>query len=257
MAVELKPVHPPGRLPSPSPATLLIGGARGLRFLVSRRSTSRVAETAQLIAQMRPSVETSSSIHPISGCLPVSDATESSVRRSEVLMLSLLRSALPLALAASLVAVPARAGSVTYQWVITDNFALSGNPVTQLDPSTCTGMSCGPMTPTTFYQGSSATASASVPPTNGSSPSGTYYVGFASPNGNRNECGFTISGGTVNADGSSARPTAYAFINKYTFAGSRLQPGCKYNGLTATPGCSTLNGTCTYTANFSIETYNN
>lgn len=61
------------------------------------------------------------------------------------------------------------------------------------------------MTPTSFSQGSSATASASVPlTTSGSSPIGTFYVGYAWPNGvDRNECGFTISSGTVNADGTS------------------------------------------------------
>ncbi len=165
------------------------------------------------------------------------------------------RLALPLAAAALLAAVPAWAGSVTYQWVITDNFALSGNPVTQLDPSTCTGMSCGAMTPATFYQGTSTTASATVPPTNGSSPSGTYYVGYVGGFGGRNECGFTISGGTVNADGSSTTPTAYAFVYKYTNPGINLQPGCKFQRIVPDKTCSVIGSNCTYTAYFSIETY--
>ena len=172
-------------------------------------------------------------------------------------MTSSLRLALPLAVAALSTAAPAWAGSVTYNWIITDNFDLSGNPVTQLDPSTCTGMSCGPMTPTTFYQGSSATASATVPPTNGSSPSGTYYVGYTGGFGGRNECGFTISGGTVNADGSSTAPTAYAFISKYTLAGRHLQPGCKIQVLSSNKKCSVAGSYCTYTGYFSIETFNN
>ncbi len=173
-------------------------------------------------------------------------------------MHSFFRSALPLAIAASLAAVPAWAGSVTYQWVITDNFNLSGKPVIQLDPSTCTGMSCMTMTPTTFYQGNTATASAIVPPTNGSNPSGTFYVGYAWPNGvDRNECGFTISGGTVNADGTSTQPTSYAFIYKYTQAGTRLQPGCKSFGVSPDSQCSVVGGDCIYTASFSIETYYN
>ena len=173
-------------------------------------------------------------------------------------MRSLLRYALPMAIIGSLTTIPAWAGSVTYQWVITDNFNLSGKPVVELDPLTCSGMSCNDMTPTSFPQGSSATATATVPPTNGSSPIGTFYVGYAWPNGvNRNECGFTISGGTVNADGTSTKPTAYAFIYKYTQAGNRLQPGCKYNTTVPSQGCSTAGGQCTYTEYFSIETYNN
>ncbi len=67
-----------------------------------------------------------------------------------------------------------------------------------------------------------------VQTTTGSSPSVTVRVGYAWPNGtSRNECGFAIAGGTVNADGTSTAPTAYPFICKFTLAGYRLQPGCK------------------------------
>ncbi len=125
----------------------------------------------------------------------------------------LVKTVLPIAIAASLAAAPARA-EVKYQWVITDNFNLSGKPVLQLDPPICSGMDCPVLTPTSFGYGSSAIASAKVPPTTtGSSPSATVYVGYAWPNGtSRNECGFTIAGGTVNADGTSTAPTAYGFI---------------------------------------------
>ena len=174
-------------------------------------------------------------------------------------MHSLTRFILPLAMATSLMTGSARAG-VTYQWVMTDSFQLSGQPVLQLDPPICSGMSCPVLSSSSVYYGNTVTAAASVPPTTtGSSPSATVYLGYAWPNGvDRNECGFTISGGTVNADGTSTPPTAYGFIWKYTLAGSRLQPGCKFNGVVASStACGKSAKDCTYTAYFSINTYNN
>ena len=173
-------------------------------------------------------------------------------------MASLSRSVLPIALAASLMAGSARAG-VIYQWVITNNFQLSGQPVVQLDPPICSGMSCPTLSSTSVPYGGSVTATATVPPTTtGSSPSATVYLGYAWPNGtNRNECGFTIAGGTVNPDGTSTKPTAYGFIWKYTLAGSRLQPGCKSIDPTVYSNCDAQGKNCTYTVNFNIQTYNN
>ena len=120
-------------------------------------------------------------------------------------------------------------------------------------------MDCPVLTPTSFGYGTSATASAKVPPTTtGSSPSATVYVGYAWPNGtSRNECGFTIAGGTVNADGTSTAPTAYGFISKFTLAGTTVQPECKLISITATPSnCGSSTASCTYTGYFTIETYN-
>ena len=172
-------------------------------------------------------------------------------------MLLLSRSILPLALAASLMAGSARA-EVTYEWVITNNFQLNGQPVVQLDPPICSGMNCPVLSSTSVPYGGTVTATATVPPTTtGSSPSATVYLGFAWPNGvNRNECGFTISGGTVAADGTSTAPTAYPFIYKYTMVGSRVQPGCKISTPRVSPQCDSSKTKCTYTSVFSIETYN-
>ncbi len=172
-------------------------------------------------------------------------------------MSPLSRSVLPLALAASLVAGSARA-DVVYKWIITNNFQLNGQPVLQLDPSVCSGMSCPVLSSNSVGYGGSVTATATVPPTTtGSSPSATVYLGFAWPNGtNRNECGFTIAGGTVNGDGTSTAPTAYPFIWKYTLAGYRVQPGCKISQPKVTSQCDTSGKNCTYTSFFSIETYN-
>lgn len=135
---------------------------------------------------------------------------------------------------------------------------MSGQPVVQLDPPICSAMNCPVLSPTSFSYGTTTMATAVVPATNGASPSATVYVGYAWPNGvNRNECDFTIAGGTVNVDGTSTAPTFYAFISKYTLAGTRLQPGCKSSRIVASPtGCAASGKNCTYNVYFSIETYN-